>query len=149
MKVEDLTICSAWLDCFIAKKNKNGTISAQRKALSEEEMLEVVAFYGSHKLETGYKLELPLKDGTKVVIVHTDSEKEIKAEKTVWHPIEEKADSGKFVVLYDADGGYMSPPSRCILGFDAMFVGAMNKEYGANYTMWAYMEDLVPKKKEG
>lgn len=148
MKVEDLTICSAWQDCFIAKKNKNGTMSAQRKALSEEEMLEVMTFYESHKLETDYKLELPLKDGTKVVIIHTDSEKEIKAEKTVWHSIEEKADSSKPVVLYDVDGGYMSPPSRCLLGFDSWFIGAMNKKYGANYTMWAYKDDLAPTKED-
>jgi hypothetical protein len=68
----------------------------------------------------------------------------IEAMPKVWHSIDEKADSSKFVVLYDVNGGYMSPPSRCVLGFDSMFINAMNKQYGANYTMWAYMEDIVP-----
>lgn len=78
MKVEDLTICPSWNDCFIAKKNKNGTMSQQRKALTDDEMLEVVAFYGSHKIEVGYKMEIPLKDGTMVVIAHQDMPKEDK-----------------------------------------------------------------------
>lgn len=70
----------------------------------------------------------------------------IEAMPSVWHSIDEKADCSKFVALYDVDGGYMSPPSRCMLGFDAMFVNAMNKKHGANYTMWAYMDDLAPTK---
>ena len=148
MKIEDLTICPAWMDCFIAKKNKNGTMSVQRKALSDQEMLEVVAFYGGNRLETGYKQDIPLEDGTKVVIVHTEHDKEVKTEKTLWHPIGEKADGSKFVVLYDTEGGYMSPPSRSAFGFDSDFVNAMNKKYGANYTMWAYMDDIKPKLKK-
>lgn len=74
--------------------------------------------------------------------------REYKERMNVWHSIDEKADSNKFVVLYDVDGGYMSPASRCVLGFDSMFINAMNKKYGANYTMWAYKDDLTPKKKE-
>lgn len=146
MKIEDLTICSSWMDCFIAKKNKNGTMSVQRKALTDREMLEVVSFYGGNRLETGYKQEIPLQDGTKVVIVHTELDKDVKAEKKIWHPIGEKADGSKFVVLYDTEGGYMSPPARCAFGFDSDFVKAMNKKYGANYDMWAYKADLEPKK---
>jgi len=72
----------------------------------------------------------------------------IEAMPKVWHSIDEKADSSKFVVLYDVDGGYMSPPSRCMLGFDSMFINAMNKKYGANYTMWAYKDDLAPNKED-
>ena len=72
----------------------------------------------------------------------------IEAMPKVWHSIDEKADSSKFVVLYDINGGYMSPPSRCMLGFDLWFINAMNKKYGANYTMWAYKDDLAPIKKE-
>jgi hypothetical protein len=73
----------------------------------------------------------------------------IEAMPKVWHSIDEEADSSKFVVLYDVAGGYMSPPSRCMLGFDSMFINAMNKKYGANYTMWAYQDDLAPNEKEG
>ena len=73
----------------------------------------------------------------------------IEAMPKVWHSIDEKADSNKFVILYDVAGGYMSPPSRCILGFDSMFINAMNKKHGANYTMWAYKDDLAPIKQEG
>lgn len=72
----------------------------------------------------------------------------IEAMPSVWHSIDEKADSSKVVVFYDVDGGYMSPPSRCLLGFDSMFVNAMNKKYGANYTMWAYKDDLAPTKED-
>lgn len=72
----------------------------------------------------------------------------IEAMPKVWHSIDEKADSSKFVVLYDVNGGYMSPPSRCMFGFDSMFINAMNKKHGANYTMWAYKDDLVPNKEE-
>ena len=72
----------------------------------------------------------------------------IEAMPKVWHSIGEKADSSKFVVLYDIDGGYMSPPSKCMLGFDSMFINAMNKKYGANYTMWAYKDDLTPTKED-
>lgn len=74
--------------------------------------------------------------------------REYKDRMNAWHTIDEKADSNKYVVLYDVAGGYMSPPSRCILGFDSMFINAMNKKYGANYTMWAYKDDLAPKKKD-
>lgn len=79
----------------------------------------------------------------KQVIVTTERKRK---KKVVWHTLDEKADSSKYVVLYDVDGGYMSPPSRCILGFDSMFIDVMNKKYGANYTMWAYKDDLAPNK---
>ena len=72
----------------------------------------------------------------------------IEAMPKVWHSIDERADSSKFVVLYDVNGGYMSPPSRCMLGFDSMFINAMNKKHGANYTMWAYKDDLAPNKED-
>jgi len=147
MKIEDLTICPAWMDCFIAKKNKNGTMSVQRKALTDNEMLEVVAFYGSNRLETGYKQDLPLRDGTKVVIVHTEGDKDEKTEKPTWHTLDEKADPSKSILMYDVDGNYMSPPVRCPFSFDDFFVKTMNKKYGANYTMWAYMDDIKPKAK--
>lgn len=148
LKLEELTICPAWFECYIAKKNRNGTMSVQRKALTDQEMLEVVAFYGANRLEAGYKIDLPLNDGTKVTIVHLDEDLEIKINKKIWHTIEEKADSNKYVIFYDPDGDYMSPPSRSMLGFDKMFVDAMNKKYGAKYTMWAYKEDLQPTKTE-
>lgn len=72
----------------------------------------------------------------------------IEAMPKVWHSIDEKADSSKVVVLYDVAGDYMSPPSSCMLGFDSVFINAMNKKYGVNYTMWAYQDDLIPLKKE-
>ena len=72
----------------------------------------------------------------------------IEAMPKVWHSIDEKADSNKYVVLYDVAGGYMSPPSRCTLGFGSMFINAMNNKYGANYTMWAYQDDLEPNEQE-
>lgn len=89
--------------------------------------------------------------GTSSQVVYTTMQvllAKIEAMPNVWHSIDEKADSSKFVVLYDVDGGYMSPPSRCMLGFDSMFVNAMNKKHGANYSMWAYKDDLAPTKED-
>lgn len=90
-------------------------------------------------------------DKTASPVVHTTLQvllAKIEAMPKVWHSVEEKADSSKPVVLYDVDGGYMSPPSRCLLGFDSRFIDAMNKKYGANYTMWAYKDDLAPTKED-
>lgn len=54
----------------------------------------------------------------------------------------------KSVLFYDPVGNYMSPPVTCMLGFDDFFVRTLNKKYGANYTMWAYMDDITPMKRE-
>lgn len=61
---------------------------------------------------------------------------------SVWHKVSEEANLAKPVVLSDGNK-YMSPP--CTFPFKDMdgFVKAMNKRYGANYTIWAYMEDLL------
>lgn len=90
-------------------------------------------------------------DGNGFPVVYTTLQvlmAKIEAMPKVWHDINEKADGNKFVVLYDVDGGYMSPPCRCMLGFDSMFINAMNKKHGANYTMWAYKDDLAPIKED-
>ena len=71
-----------------------------------------------------------------------------KSEKDVWHPIDEKADLSKSILMYDPEGDFMSPPVRCPLSYDDFFVKTMNKKYGANYTMWAYMDDIKPKAKK-
>ena len=62
----------------------------------------------------------------------------------VWHTFDEKPNLSKSVLLYDPNGNYMSPPVTCMLSFNDWFVETMNKKYGANYTMWAYMEDITP-----
>ena len=64
----------------------------------------------------------------------------------VWHDISEEADLSKFVLLYDEAGGYLSPPSRFPFRDMSGFISTMNNKYGANYTKWAYMEDLLPDK---
>ena len=66
----------------------------------------------------------------------------------VWHPISEKAVLSNFVLLYDGQGGFMSPPCRWPFDDFAGFVEAMNKKYGANYTQWAYLKDITPIEKE-
>ena len=67
------------------------------------------------------------------------------ADKRIWHTFEEKPDLSNSVLLYDPNGNFMSPPVRCALGFDDWFISTMNKKYGANYQMWAYMDDIKPK----
>lgn len=60
----------------------------------------------------------------------------------IWHKVSEEANLTRPVVLSDGDK-YMSPP--CTFPFKDMsgFVRAMNKRYKANYTIWAYMDDLL------
>lgn len=62
--------------------------------------------------------------------------------KEIWHKVSEEANLTRPVVLSDGDK-YMSPP--CTFPFKDMsgFVKAMNKKYKANYTIWAYMDDLL------
>lgn len=64
----------------------------------------------------------------------------------MWHNVSEEADLSKYVLLYDEADGYMSPPCRFPFRDMPGFVSAMNRKYGANYTKWAYMEDLLPDK---
>ena len=71
-----------------------------------------------------------------------------KSKKAVWHTLDEKADLSKSILMYDVDGNFMSPPVRCPFSFDDFFVKTMNKKYGANYQMWAYMDDIKPKVEE-
>lgn len=68
--------------------------------------------------------------------------------KAIWHDISEEANLTNPVLLYDEAGNYMSPP--CKFAFKDMpgFVEFMNKKYGANYTKWVYMKDIVPIKEE-
>lgn len=65
----------------------------------------------------------------------------------LWHDVSEEADLSKSVLLYDVDGGWMSPPSKFLFKDMQGFVYAMNRKYGANYTKWVYMEDILPSKK--
>ncbi len=65
----------------------------------------------------------------------------------IWHDIDEEPDFSKFILLYDDKGGYLSPASRWPFKNMPGFVEAMNKKYGANYTKWVYMEDILPSKK--
>ena len=60
----------------------------------------------------------------------------------IWHKVSEEANLTRPVVLSDGDK-YMSPP--CTFPFKDMpgFVKAMNKKYKADYTIWAYMDDLL------
>lgn len=66
------------------------------------------------------------------------------ANKRTWHTLDEKANLSKSIIMYDPDGDFMSPPVRCPFSFDDLFVKAMNMKYGANYQMWAYMDDIKP-----
>lgn len=66
----------------------------------------------------------------------------------VWHTFDTKPDLSKPVLLYDPQGNFMSPPVTCLFSFDNMFVRAMNKKYAAEYSLWAYMDDITPMKCE-
>ena len=66
----------------------------------------------------------------------------------VWHMFDVKPDLSKPILLYDPKNNFMSPPVTCMLSFNDMFVCAMNKKYGANYSLWVYMDDITPMKRE-
>ena len=73
MKVEDLTICPALFSCYIAKKLKGGKMSQERKALTKEEMQDVIAWYAMNEVESGTTLELRLNDGSVVSLSYKES----------------------------------------------------------------------------
>lgn len=60
----------------------------------------------------------------------------------IWHKVSEEANLTRPVVLSDGDK-YMSPPSTFPFKDMSGFVNAMNKKYKADYTIWAYMDDLL------
>lgn len=65
----------------------------------------------------------------------------------VWHTFDEKPDLSKSVLLYDIERNWLSlplPHTTCSDEFFEFIVLAMNKRYDANYTMWAYMDDITP-----
>lgn len=66
----------------------------------------------------------------------------------IWHDVSEQADLSKSVLLYDPEGGWMSPPCKFMFKDMPGFVSAMNRKFGANYTKWIYMDDILPSKKE-
>lgn len=64
----------------------------------------------------------------------------------LWHDVSEPANLSKPVLLYDPEDGWMSPPCRFMFNDMPGFVSAMNKKFGANYTKWIYMDDILPSK---
>ena len=72
MKVEDLTICPALFSCYIAKKLKGGKMSQERKALTKEEMQDVIAWYAVNEVESGNSLELRLNDGSVITLSYKE-----------------------------------------------------------------------------
>jgi cytochrome c553 len=72
MKIEDLTICPALFSCYIAKKMKGGKMSQERKALTKEDMKNVIAWYAMNELESGKSLELRLNDGSLVTLSYQE-----------------------------------------------------------------------------
>lgn len=67
---------------------------------------------------------------------------------SLWRDVSEEADLSRPVLLYDVNGGWMSPPSKFMLKDMPGFVSAMNKKYGANYTKWIYMDEILPSKND-
>ena len=67
---------------------------------------------------------------------------------SLWHDVSEPADLSKSVLLYDPEGGWMSPPCKFMFKDMSGFVSAMNRKFGANYTKWIYMDDILPSKQQ-
>ena len=76
MKIEDLTICPALFSCYIAKKNKNGTMSESRKELSKQELEEAVVWYAKNHLEPNTKITFSFKDGSAVEVSFKEGNKQ-------------------------------------------------------------------------
>lgn len=72
-KIQDLTICPALFNCYIAKKLKNGRMSQDRKVLSEQEMEELIIWYAQRKIEPGHSIIWTLSDGSKVQLMNQES----------------------------------------------------------------------------
>lgn len=73
MKLSEVTICPALFSCFIAKKLKDGKrMSQERKALTDDEMQQVIVWYGENRLEPNTQMQWEFEDGTKIQIRHID-----------------------------------------------------------------------------
>lgn len=77
MKLSEVTICPALFSCYIAKKLKDGKrMSQERKALTDDEMHEVIVWYGKNRLEPNTQMQWEFEDGTKIQIRHITKDKE-------------------------------------------------------------------------
>ena len=78
MKLSEVTICPALFSCFIAKKLKDGKrMSQERKALTDDEMQQVIVWYGENRLEPNTQMQWEFEDGTKIQLRHiNENEKE-------------------------------------------------------------------------
>ena len=78
MKFSEVTICPALFSCFIAKKLKDGKrMSQERKALTDDEMQQVIVWYGENRLEPNTQMQWEFEDGTKIQLRHiNENEKE-------------------------------------------------------------------------
>jgi hypothetical protein len=62
--------------------------------------------------------------------------------KSIWRDVTEEADLKRFVILWDGEQ-FMSPPCRWPFKDFEGFIQAMNKKFGAHYTKWTYMDEIV------
>lgn len=77
MKLSEVTICPALFSCYIAKKLKDGKrMSQERKELTDDEMNEVIVWYGKNRLEPNTQMQWEFEDGTKIQIRHITKDKE-------------------------------------------------------------------------
>ena len=70
MKIEDVKFCPTNTGMYLGKPLKNGNVSAERRYVKDEEIEDLIAYYGNLKLKVGEAKSFGLSDGTKIVVSH-------------------------------------------------------------------------------
>ena len=74
MKAVDYTICPSLGGCYIGRKLRNNTMSPDKKALSDQEMMEVIAWYAMNRVQNQPQI-IELANGKLVTIAVSDKVK--------------------------------------------------------------------------
>lgn len=72
MKAIDYTICPSLGGCYIGRKLRNRTISPDKKALTDEEMMEVIAWFAQNRVKQGEPLIIELSNKKLITVTISD-----------------------------------------------------------------------------
>lgn len=72
MKAIDYTICPSLGGCYIGRKLKNNTMSPDKKALTDNEMMEVIAWFAQNRVKQGEPLIIELSNKKLITVTISD-----------------------------------------------------------------------------
>lgn len=83
MKLEDVKFCFTNTGMYLEETLKNGNVSSERRYVTDEEIENLIVYYGNQKLKVGESKSFGLSDGTKIVVSHLNGQSMKKIEKYV------------------------------------------------------------------